>query len=234
MANRAMTLAAGMLVAVNASAASAWAGPPSAGAAGSAPVREQNLDANGSIRVHEQGTVMSQVTNFPLNADGSLKTAGSCSVTGTVAATQSGPWSVGLDPAASSSLTNIEVATSGLQYDGDGNLLVSLGGSGSPADPSVADRTPFGLSFATGINAGESFTLNAASPARVASYYFRATEGTITVLFMQNDSPTFGFPLTTGQSSTAALAHAILADALRIECQAGGSNCVVFYSVAGY
>jgi hypothetical protein len=40
----------------------AWA-PPSGGGGGTAPVREQNLDANGNIKVHEQGTANVNVIN---------------------------------------------------------------------------------------------------------------------------------------------------------------------------
>src|SRR5688500_4833396 len=98
MASRLIALVAGALAALNVSAASA-AEPPRA--AGSAPVHEVNVDANGLIRVHEQGTVMSQVNNFPLDPVGNLRVSGNVGVTGTVEATQSGPWSVGLDPAAS-------------------------------------------------------------------------------------------------------------------------------------
>jgi len=46
--------------------------------------REQNLDANGLIRVHEQGTPTVSVGNFPLDANGNLKVAGSANVSGTV------------------------------------------------------------------------------------------------------------------------------------------------------
>ena len=234
MANRVLTLAVGMGVAVNLLAGSAWAGTASVGATGAAPVREQNLDANGSIRVHEQGTVMSQVTNFPLNPDGSLKTSGSASVTGTVAATQSGPWSVGLDLAASSYLSNIDTATSGLRYDTDGNLKVSVAPTGSAADPSVADQTPFGINPAAGIPAGTHVTINAGGgPARVTSYFVQAIEGKVQAFFMDSDSPTFGVRLATGESATAALAHPILADAWRFECLPG-DDCIVFYSAAGY
>lgn len=232
MTRRAIALAAGTLLTLNAFAVAAVAGPPRA--AGSAPVTEQNVDANGLIRVHEQGTVMSQVTNFPLNPDGSLKTSGGATVTGTVEATQSGPWSVGLDPAASAYLSNIDTATSGLHYDGDGNLKVSLAPTDSAADPSVADQSPFGFAANAGFPAGESFTIDHPG-ARVTAYFVQALEGQMSIYFLRSGSVAFGFRVVAGQSpiATAHLAHAILADAWKFECGAG-SNCVVFYSSAGY
>lgn len=233
MARRAIVLAAGTLVTLNAFALSALAGPPSTRAAGSAPVHEVNVDANGLIRVHEQGTVMSQVTNFPLDPSGSLSVAGNVAVTGTVGATQSGPWSVGLDPAASSSLSNIDTATSGLQYDTDGNLKVSVAPTGSAADPSVADQTPFGFNPATAFPAGTHVTINAGGPARVTSYFVQAIEGKVHAVFMHSDSPRFGVRVATGESAAAALAHPIQADAWRFECLPG-DDCIVFYSAAGY
>lgn len=232
MASRLIALVAGALVALNVSAASA-AEPPRA--AGSAPVHEVNVDANGLIRVHEQGTVMSQVSNFPLDPGGNLRVSGNVGVTGTVEATQSGPWSVGLDAAASSFLGNIDSATSGLSYDTDGNLKVSVAGSGPAADPSPATLAPFGFQSAAAFPASESFTVNAAGPVKVTSYFVQALEGVIEVFFMRSGNPAFAFRVAAGQSpiATAALAHAIVADAWRFECGAG-SNCIVFYSAAAY
>jgi hypothetical protein len=232
MTRRAIALAAGTLLTLNAFAVAALAGPPRA--AGSAPVTETNVDANGRIRVHEEGTVSSQVVNFPLDPSGNLKVTGSAAVTGTVEATQSGPWSVGLDPAASSYLSNIDTATSGLHYDTDGNLKVSVAPSDSAADPSVADESPFGFSANGAFPAGESFTIDHPG-ARVTSYFVQALEGQMNVFFLRSGNVAFGFRVVAGQSpiATAHLAHAILADAWRFECGAG-SNCVVFYSSAGY
>lgn len=59
--------------------ASADSGPPSG-----LSTREQNLDTNGLIRVHEQGTPTVSVGNFPVDANGNLKVAGSSNVSGTV------------------------------------------------------------------------------------------------------------------------------------------------------
>jgi len=232
MASRAIALAAGTLLTLNAFAIAAVAGPPNA--AGSAPVTETNVDANGRIRVHEQGTVSSQVTNFPLDPNGNLKVSGSATVTGTVEARQSGPWSVGLDPAASTHLGNIDTATSGLRYDTDGNLMVSVAPTTSAADPSVAGQSPFGFGASSAFPAGESFTVDHPG-ARVTSYFVQALEGQMNVLFLRSGSVAFGFRVVAGQSpiASAPLAHAIQADAWRFECGSGG-NCVVFYSAAGY
>jgi hypothetical protein len=232
MASRLIALVAGALVALNMSAASA-AEPPRA--AGSAPVHKVNVDANGLIRVHEQGTVMSQVNNFPLDPGGNLRVSGNVGVTGTVEATQSGPWSVGLDPAASSSLSNIDTATSGLHYDTDGNLKVSMAGSGSPADPTPADFPPFGVHASGTITAGESITVNAFADVNVTSYFVEALEGQMNVWFLRAGSVVFGFRVVAGQSpiATASLAHAILADAWQFQC-VSGSNCLVFYAAAAY
>jgi hypothetical protein len=225
---------AGTLVALNGVAVSVRAENPP-GKAGSAPVTETNVDASGRIRVHEQGTVLSQVTNLPLDAAGNLRTSGSAVVSGTVGATQSGPWSVGLDPAASSFLSNIDTATSGLRYDVDGNLKVSVAPTSSAADPSVADQSPFGFGAASAFPAGESFTINHGADTRVTSYFVQALEGEIKVFFLRAGSVTFGFRVAAGQSAiaSASLAHAILADSWTFEC-GPSSNCVVFYSAAGY
>jgi hypothetical protein len=66
MRNRIIPLAAG--IAIGAAAlfvpGVAWAPPGGGGGdAGSAPVREQNLDSNGNIKVHEQGTANVNVVN---------------------------------------------------------------------------------------------------------------------------------------------------------------------------
>ena len=48
-----------------------------AGAAPAAqPVREQNLDTGGRIRVHEQGTANVNVNNLPIDGQGNVKVAG--------------------------------------------------------------------------------------------------------------------------------------------------------------
>ena len=233
MASRAIALAAGTFLTLNVFVVSALAEPPRA--AGSAPVHEVNVDANGLIRVHEQGTVMSQVTNFPLDPGGNLRVSGNVGVSGTVEATQSGPWSVGLDPAASSFLSNIDTATSGLRYDTDGNLKVSVAGSGSAADPSPADFSPFGFSSGAAFPANESFTVDAFTDVKVTSYFVQALEGQINVFFLRSGNVVFGFRVSAGQSdtATAALAHAIVADAWEFEC-GPSSNCRVFYSAAAY
>ena len=228
MASRLIALVAGTLVALNVSAVSA-AEPPRA--PGSAPVHEVNVDANGLIRVHEQGTVMSQVTNFPLDPGGNLRVSGDVGVSGTVGATQSGPWSVGLDPAASSFLSNIDTATSGLNYDTDGYLKVSMAPTTSAADPSVADRSPFGFS------AGSSFTgtiiVQTGPPAARLTAYFFETDHDLTVTFEADESVIFGFIVRAGHPVTASFHHAILADAMRMTCM-GGNTCAVTRSVAGY
>ena len=228
MTRRAIALAAGTLVSLNAVAV--LAGPPEAPGA---PVHEVNVDANGLIRVHEQGTVMSQVTNFPLDPSGSLSVAGNVGVTGTVAATQSGPWSVALDPAAAGYLSNIDTATSGLRYDTDGNLKVSVAPSDSVADPSVADQSPFGFNSGAGLTAGTHVTISAGGPARVTSYFVQAIEGKLIAIFLRSGFPTFAVRVATGESATAALAHPILADALELQCLPG-NDCIVFYSAAAY
>jgi hypothetical protein len=217
MTRRAIALAAGTFLTLSGFAASALAEPPAK------PVHEINVDANGLIRVHEQGTVSSQVVNFPLDAQGNLKTA----------ATQSGPWSVGLDTAASSSLSNIDTATSGLHYDADGNLKVSVAPTGSAADPSVADRSPFGFQQAATIPAADSLTINAGAPVNVTSYFVHAVEGTIAAIFMESENHRFAFLVEAGQSVTGSVAHAIRADTWQLQC-APGNNCIVFYSAAGY
>jgi len=62
------------------------AGPPSA-----ALVREQNLDAQGLIRVHEQGIANVNVTNLPLDAGGNVRVGGAVDVTGSVEIAKTAP-----------------------------------------------------------------------------------------------------------------------------------------------
>lgn len=235
MSIRATALAAGIVAALGPLAASGALAAPGSSASGSAPVTETNVDQTGSIRVHEQGTVNSSVVNFPLDAAGNLKVSGSAVVSGTVAATQSGPWSVALDAAPAASLSNIESATAGLRYDTDGNLQVSLAGGGSPADPSVADQSPFGFSSDVAVNAGESFTVQAnPSPVRITSFFVQVKQGEATVFFQRNEGVAFAFRLAAGQSLMNSPAHAILADAMRVQCASGGNHCILFHSVTGY
>jgi hypothetical protein len=48
------------------------------------PVAETNLDANGLIRVHEQGTADTRVTNLPIAAGGGLAVEGTVGIEGTI------------------------------------------------------------------------------------------------------------------------------------------------------
>ena len=115
---------------------------------GAAPTREQNLDANGLIRTHEQGTALTHVTNFPLDGAGNLRVSGTVNIGNTpdVNAMQSGPWlvgqqgawTVGLDPAASQLLNGIQAKLANFSFDNSGKLLVA-----APATQTVAPTTFF-------------------------------------------------------------------------------------------
>jgi hypothetical protein len=220
-----------VFLAVNIAAAAALIGSGSVRGAGSAPVTETNLDASGAIRVHEQGTAESRVVNLPLDAAGNLRTAGAATVQGTVAATQSGPWSVSLDPAPAADLGAIAGATSSLRYDADGNLRVTVGGGASAADPSEAGRSPFGFSHST-IPAETQVTLTAGSVARVTAYSFHSDHD-VTAFFEEGDDLRFAIFVPAGQSMVGSFPHAIPADTLKLLC-GGGSACYVLYSVAAY
>jgi hypothetical protein len=224
-------VAVGAIVSLNVIVASAVLGARPAAGSHDKEVREQNVDANGFIRVHEQGTSNSRVTNLPLDEAGRLKVSGSAAVTGTVAASQSGTWTVGLDPAASVDLGNIAGATSGMSYDAGGNLRVSVAG-GSAADPSVASRSPFGYSAHSTIPAGDSVTIDAADPTRVTAISFH-TDHDVIVTFSHAGSVMLGLRVPANQSVVQSFAHAVLADSMQVRCL-GGSACTVLKSVAAY
>jgi len=190
------------------------------------------LSASGAAasgRDHEKDV---RVTNLPLDANGQLKVAGAAVVSGTVAATQSGPWAVALDPSASTSLGQIAAATSGLRYDADGNLQVAVSGGGSSADPSVADRAPFGFSFAASIPGGSTVDVDAGDAARVTAYSFRADHDVL-VLFSQDGSTRLAVWVKANEPAAMSFHHALRADRMSIRCL-GGDACVVMHSVAAY
>lgn len=62
---------AGVLIGVTILSGTAWAPPASP-----LRVQEQNLDASGNIKVHEQGTAMTTVTNLPVDEVGDLRISG--------------------------------------------------------------------------------------------------------------------------------------------------------------
>jgi len=189
----------------------------------------------------------------PLAANGGVKISGTATVDGTVAATQSGAWSVaqsgpwtmgqagswlveqagawivGLEGPASTALGHIDAATAGLRYDDDGNLKVNVA-MGSSADPSVADRSPFGFS------AHSSFTgtvnISGPGPSKVTSYSFHSDHDMIAI-FGRGGSSAFGIRVPAGQSMVGSFHHAILADGLQLECL-NGSTCTALVSAAGY
>jgi len=192
------------------------------------------------------------VMNFPLDQAGSLRTSGQCTVSGTVGATQTGPWSmaqggawsvgqagawsvgqagswsVALGGAAATALGNIDAATAGLRYDGDGNLKVSVGG-GSPADPTPATRSPFGYS------AFSSFTGTVDVPGtltNLTAYSFHSDHNMLAVLSRPGTSP-FGIYVAANQPAVGSFAHAIPTDGLSLQCL-NGATCTVLISAAGY
>ena len=172
------------------------------------------------------------VLNFPLDGAGNLRVAGSSSVSGTVAATQSGSWTVLLDSTASGQLGAIGANTAGLSYDPDGNLRVSVAGAGGAADPTVATRSPFGTSITVGIPGDSSVNVTAGEMANVTAYSFHSDRDLV-VLFMRGDSPAFALRVPAGQSITGHLAHAIAADRLTLRCMSS-DMCTILSSVAAY
>jgi hypothetical protein len=180
-----------------------------------------------------------EVLNFPLDGN-RLRVTGTADVSGTVAARQSGAWTVGqsggwtvgLDSAASGQLSNIGAATAGLSYDADGNLRVSVAGAGGTADPSVANRSPFGTSITSSIPGESSATINAGEMANVTAYSFHSDRDLV-VLFQRGDSPALALRVPGGQSMTGSFAHALAADRLVLRCMSS-DTCTFLSSVAAY
>jgi hypothetical protein len=172
------------------------------------------------------------VANFPLDAAGNLRVAGSSSVTGTVAATQSGSWTVLLDSTASSQLGAIGAHTAGLSYDPEGNLRVSVAGSGGAADPTPANRSPFGTSITSGIPGDSTAISDAGELVHVTAYSFHSDRDLV-VLFEREGSVAYALRVPAGQSMTGSFAHAIVADRLMLRCMSS-DMCTILSSVAAY
>lgn len=191
-------------------------------------------------RAHEENAKPVTIVG-PLDAAGAVKVGGGVAATqsgawavgqaGTWSVGQSGAWFVGLDGAASATLGHIDAATSGLRYDGDGNLRVSVAGGGA-ADPSPADRSPFGFSAHSTIAAGDTVNIDAGGLVKVAAYSFH-TDHDIIVVFLRGGSVAFGLRVPAGQSAVTSFAHAIVADRMQIQCP-GGDACTVLNAVAAY
>jgi hypothetical protein len=181
----------------------------------------------------------------PVDTNGSVKISGTATVNGTVAATQSGawsvgqsgawtvgqsgPWTVGLEGPAAAALGHIDAATAGLRYDDDGNLKVSIPG-GSAADPSVADRSPFGFSAHSSFTG--SITIAGPADGKVTAYSFHSDHDMV-VVFERGGSAAFALWVPANQSVVGSFHHALQADGLQLQCQ-GGGTCTVLYSAAGY
>ena len=95
------------------------------------PVREQNLDANGNIKVHEQGTV-----TFGISSTANTVNLGTADHT--------------LLDSASTKLTSIDSQTSKLKFDSNGNLETAP----QQAPANTACGSPISMS------AGDDLTLN--------------------------------------------------------------------------
>jgi len=103
-------------------------------AGGSAPVTEQNVDANGFIRVHEQGTV---------------PVTGTLSISSSANTVNLGSSDHNLLDSSNTHLASIDSQTSKLKFDSDGNLKTTTahaatnGGCGQPMDVGAGDSTSF-------------------------------------------------------------------------------------------
>jgi len=107
------------------------------------PTREQNLDAGGNVKVHEQGTADVNVTNSALQISGTpavkIDPSGN---TVNLGSTDSGK----LDTA-NTHLSNIETSVGHLQFNGSGALKVDTGATGS-SDLTPTDR---GFAYVSGL-----------------------------------------------------------------------------------
>lgn len=93
--------------------------------------REQNVDSNGFIRVHEQSTANVNVTNA------SLPVTGNVGVSGTVGAQQSGPWAVAISNLASNPVPVAVGNQPNFAFDANGNLRVTDVGGGAGRSAAV-------------------------------------------------------------------------------------------------
>lgn len=228
-------------IAVAGAAALALAGAAGQAAersAGSAPVTIVGPLENGAVKISGTASVNGTVAATQSGA-WSVGQAGPWSVaqsgswlvgqSGPWSVAQAGAWSVGLEGPASTALLNIDAATAGLRYDADGNLKVNVSGGGSAADPSVADRMPFGFS------AHSTFSDSVTIPGpltNVTSYSFHSNRDMIAI-FMRGSGAAFGLRVTGGQSLVGSFHHAIPADTLQLQC-VGGGECTALISAAGY
>jgi len=150
-----------------------------ANATGSAPVTETNIDSNGFIRVHEQGTA---------NVSG---TFGISSSANTVSLSADDRAKVDLE---NQHLANIDAQTAKLNFDGDGNLKTSPQGtqtvhvdntSLTTAPPAAAN---FEYSQQVDMDAGSSRTYSFSANVHVSLVVLSGVDDTVDVGFRNGTS----------------------------------------------
>jgi hypothetical protein len=200
-------------------------------AANPVPVREQNLDGSGSIKVHEQGTAHVNVTNTPsvtLDTSGNTVKLDPSNSTVTLDSTDSGK----LDTAIAR-LGNIDTAAGKLNFDGSGNLDVHVA-SGGTSDPTVATTSPCG--FGTLLVQSHNSQDLPCNAGNVTAFSFHTNNDVeITLSNEVNGEPTdlLRMILTGGNSLVQSLAHAMAVNDLSFYCLSG-NDCTITYSVIGY
>jgi hypothetical protein len=195
------------------------------------PVREQNLDGSGSIKVHEQGTADVNVTNRPsvtLDTSGNTVKLDPSNSTVTLDSTDSGK----LDTA-NTHLGNIDTATGKLNFDGSGNLDVRVAAGGT-SDPTVATNSPcgFGTLFVQS-GQGQDLPCNAGNVTAFSFHTNNDVEITLSNEVNGEPADTLRMILTGGNSLVQSLAHAMAVNDLSFFCLSG-NDCTVTYSVIGY
>lgn len=228
---RSVVIASGVLLLLVAS------GPAAVGTSArpDTSVREQNLDSEGFIAVHEQGVADTNVTNLPTDAAGALRTVVEGGITGSVKAEVSGTVDaqvsgtvgvdpsaneVSLDPAVQTALDAILAELAALQFDAGGNLRVTTSDLPPATDGVfglIRDSTaPTGeVSLGGGgdeLVVGMSFVANTDAEIRFVRGSGADVEAVRVVFAKANEAVTLDF------------SHPVLADRVRITC---GPGCVL-------
>lgn len=204
------------------------------------PVREQNLDSEGFIAVHEQGVADTNVTNLPTDAAGALRTVVEGGITGSVEAEVSGTVDaqvtgtvgldpsandVSLDPAVQDALNAILAELAALRFDASGNLRVATSGGPATTDLPPTTDTVFGFSENTVIPSGEGMLGGVGEELVTGMSFVSNTDAT--VRFVSGSEVVRIVYAKANQALNLDFAHPLLAEGARIRCAPG---CTVSYS----
>jgi len=193
-----------------------------------APVEEQNLDANGNIRVHEQGTA--SVTGT-LSLSGNANTVKIDPSANTVALSSADRDKL---DTANGHLAGIDSATGKLTFDSSGNLRTA-----SP-EPAAATKLYYAGDGASQyvLNDHNFHTYTFPSSIRASFIYVDGSDDDLEIVFKNGSERTLdlfgsGWPNGGSDSFHLLLNQPIPMDRVQFLCENASSNCAFVFDVIG-